>query len=96
MSLEQSTTEPTSTNRIERITEKLNVALKPTALNIIDESHLHAGHAGAKGGLGHFRMTIASEHFEGLRALQKHRLVYDALGDMMKTDIHALSIETLD
>jgi len=91
MTIEQSNNE-----RIERMTAKINNILAPNELNIIDESHLHAGHAGAKGGLGHFRMTIGSDHFKGLRPLQKHRLVYDALGTMMKTDIHALSIQTTD
>ncbi len=84
--------EETNTHRIEQMTTLLNSAVSPTELNIIDESHLHAGHAGAKGGMGHFRLSISSDKFQGLRPLQQHRLIYDALGDLMKTDIHALSI----
>lgn len=74
---------------------RLELNLSPSELVIEDESHLHAGHAGAKSGKGHFRIAIAAEKFQGLRPLQKHRLVYDALGDMMETDIHALSIQII-
>ena len=79
--------------RIAEINKRLQVALAPTSLEIIDESHLHAGHEGARDGRGHFRIKIASPQFEGLRLLERHRLVYAALGDLMDTDIHALSIE---
>ena len=79
--------------RIERMRERLMTKLQPAHLEIIDESHLHVGHAGAREGKGHFRVIIASPRLEGLRPLQRHRLIYDALGDMMDTDIHALSIE---
>lgn len=81
--------------RIERMTQLIQEALSPTQLEIIDDSHKHVGHAGAKGGLGHFTVIVASSAFEGKRLLQKHRLIYDALGDMMETDIHALSIKIL-
>jgi len=67
-------------------------ALEPSRLDIIDESHLHAGHAGARDGGGHFRMTIVSPRFAGVRTMERHRLVYDAAGDLMKRQIHALSI----
>jgi len=67
-------------------------ALEPSRLDIIDESHLHAGHAGARDGGGHFRMTIVSPRFAGMRTMERHRLVYDAAGDLMKRQIHALSI----
>jgi BolA protein len=67
-------------------------ALEPSQLEIIDESHLHAGHAGARDGGGHFRMTIVSPRFAGVRTMERHRLVYDAAGDLMKRQIHALSI----
>ncbi len=80
--------------RISRMKSKIDSQLAPRELVIEDESHLHAGHAGSKGGLGHFRVTIRSDKFEGLRLLQQHRLIYDALGDMMQTDIHALSIHS--
>ena len=80
-------------HRMSIMKSRLEDQLSPSELVIEDESHLHAGHAGAKGGLGHFRVTICSEMFNSLRPLQKHRLVYDALGEMMQTDIHALSIQ---
>ena len=75
------------------IRERLTLALEPTSLEVIDESHLHAGHEGARDGRGHFRIRIASPKFEGLRPIQRHRLVYEALGDLMETDIHAAAIE---
>lgn len=80
-------------DRIEQIREKLTTALSPTSLDIEDESHLHAGHAGARGGGGHYVVNIVSTAFEGKAPLARHRLVYDALGDMMQKEIHALSIK---
>jgi BolA protein len=74
------------------IRERLTRALEPQALEVIDESHLHAGHAGARDGRGHFHVRITSPHFHGLSRLAQHRLVYDALGDLMVTDIHAVRI----
>ena len=59
---------------------------------MIDESHLHAGHAGAAQGHSHFRVRIVAEAFRGLALLARHRLVYEAVGDLMRTDIHALAI----
>lgn len=79
--------------RIDMIREKLTAEFKPEQLDIIDESHLHAGHAGAQSGGGHFVVTIISGAFEGENMLARHRMVYDALGDMMKTEIHALSLK---
>jgi len=79
--------------RIESIRSRLTEALQPVELEITDESHLHVGHAGARDGKGHFRIRIISDRFAGLRPLQRHRLVYEALGDLMETDIHALGIE---
>ena len=76
--------------RIERIKTLLTHAFEPTHLDIIDESHLHAGHAGAKSGMGHFAVDIQSKAFVGKRPLERHRMIYAALGDMMQTDIHAL------
>ena len=70
----------------------LNEALTPSELELIDESHLHVGHAGAKSGLGHFAVSISSPAFAGKNPLQRHRLIYDALGSMMQTDIHALRV----
>ncbi len=82
--------------RITMIRERLSLALEPASLEILDESHLHAGHEGARDGRGHFRIRIASPKFEGLRPLQRHRLVYEALGDLMETDIHAAAIEIVE
>lgn len=80
-------------DRIEMIREKLTAVFSPEQLDIIDESHLHAGHPGARSGGGHFVATIVSKSFEGKNMLARHRMVYDALGEMMQTDIHALSIK---
>ena len=68
-------------------------ALEPLRLEIRDASARHAGHAGAPMGSGHFAMTIVSAQFIGRRLMERHRMVYDALGPLMKRDIHALSIE---
>ncbi len=67
-------------------------ALEPVVVEIIDDSAKHAGHAGARGGGGHFRLRIVSPRFAGCRTMERHRLVYDALGPLMKREIHALSI----
>ena len=79
--------------RAETIRSRLSAALAPTALDIEDESHRHAGHAGARDGRGHFRVRIVSAAFEGQSPLARHRAVYAALGDLMQTDIHALVID---
>ena len=79
--------------RITLIRERLEKALTPQRLDIVDESHLHIGHASAAGG-GHFRLEIVSDKFQGLSVLAQHRLVYQALNDLMKKEIHALSIHT--
>ena len=70
-------------------------ALAPLALEIVDESHKHVGHAGARDGRGHFALRIVSAAFDGLPLLARHRRVYEALGPLMQTDIHALSLQTL-
>lgn len=82
-------------NRISEIRTRLERELSPTHINIIDESHLHAGHAGAASGAGHFNVTIASDKFVGLSPIQQHRLIYAAVNDLMQTEIHALSINAL-
>ena len=79
-------------NRLKMIRERLNKALGPESLEIIDESAKHAGHAGAQAGGGHFIVYIISQAFEGKALIQRHRLVYDAIGDAMQKEIHALSI----
>jgi BolA protein len=66
--------------------------LEPGAVEIIDDSAKHAGHAGAKSGGGHYRLSIVSPRFAGCRTMERHRLVYHALGPLMKREIHALSI----
>lgn len=80
--------------RVERIEARLRQQLAPARLEVIDDSAQHAGHAGARGG-GHFIVTLVSNRFAGLNPLQRHRLVYAALGDLMKTEIHALSVRAL-
>lgn len=82
------------TSRVEKIRSVLQEALKPTVLEIFDDSSSHAGHPGAvESGGGHFYATIVSGAFEGKTPVQRHQLVYAALGDLMRTDIHALSIK---
>jgi BolA family transcriptional regulator, general stress-responsive regulator len=78
-------------NTVDTLRSRMD-ALEPSRLDIVDESHRHAGHAGARDGGGHFRMTIVSPRFVGMRTMERHRLVYDAAGDLMKRQIHALSI----
>jgi BolA protein len=73
----------------------LREALQPLELEVIDDSHLHAGHAGAADGRGHFTVHVVAERFSGLPVVRRHRLVYEAVGHMMTTDIHALSIQAL-
>lgn len=81
--------------RPERIRALLQAALQPSLLELSDESALHAGHAGAASGGGHYRLKIVSERFEGLKLVMRHRLVYDSVHDMMHTEIHALAITAL-
>ena len=82
----------TANIRVEKIRARLQGALAPTSLEIVDESHKHAGHEGARDGRGHFAVSIVSAAFSGELPLARHRRVYAALGEMMQTDIHALSI----
>jgi BolA family transcriptional regulator, general stress-responsive regulator len=77
---------------VELITQKLAV-LDPERIKITDESARHAGHAGAKGGGGHYVLTIVSKKFAGRSALERHRLVYSALQEIMRKHIHALSVK---
>ena len=79
-------------HRVAAIRQALQAALEPDRLEVEDESHLHAGHAGARDGRGHFRVSVVSAAFEGLAPLARHRAVYAAVGELMETDIHALSI----
>ncbi|XQA74715.1 BolA family protein [Xanthomonas sacchari] len=79
--------------RVARIRAALEAAFAPQALEVEDDSHRHAGHAGARDGRGHFNVHIVSATFAGMAPLARHRAIYAALGDMMQTDIHALSIK---
>ncbi len=78
-----------------RIENSLRERLRAVHVELIDESHLHAGHAGAREGGGHFRAVVVSAHFEGKNPVERQRLVYQALDDAMGTEIHALSIKAL-
>ena len=75
------------------IREALESAFSPVELQVKDQSHLHAGHEGARDGKGHFDVTIVSAEFEGRNRIQRHRMVYDALTRLLATDIHALRIK---
>lgn len=83
---------PANAGRVVRMRELLARAFAPVALEVIDDSHKHIGHAGARDGRGHFTVEITSDAFAGMPPLARHRAVYAALGGMMDSDIHALSI----
>jgi BolA family transcriptional regulator, general stress-responsive regulator len=82
-------------DREERLHRRLVARFAPQLLTIVDESHLHAGHAGSADGHSHFRVRIIAEAFRGLTPVARHRLVYAAVEDMLREDIHALAIEAL-
>ncbi len=84
-----------TSERAARIESILTSSFTPSKILVKDQSHLHAGHAGAQDGRGHFAVTIVSEEFAGQSKIARHRMIFDALGDMMQTDIHALSIKAL-
>jgi BolA protein len=81
-------------SRTEQLLQRL-AALRPEHVEVVDDSHRHAGHAGAADGRGHFTVIIVSNRFAALPVLRRHRLVYEAVGDLMTTDVHALSIHAL-
>ncbi len=81
-------------DRLEMIRKYLTAEFTPSELDIIDESHLHAGHSG-HGGAGHFQVRIVSEKFNGQATLARHRMVYATLEKLMQTEIHALSIKAI-
>jgi BolA protein len=81
-------------DRITAIKERINKQLQPIQLNIVDESHQHAGHSG-HGGAGHFAVTLTAAAFNGKKLIERHRMVYLAVDDLMKTEIHALSIKAI-
>ncbi len=78
--------------RTARIEALLTEAFSPDHILVKDQSHLHAGHAGSRDGRGHFEVMIVADSFAGQSRIACHRLIYDALGQLMNTDIHALSI----
>lgn len=84
-----------STDRLSIIRERLTQALSPEKLDVIDESEHHAGHAGASTGMGHYAIVIQSPRFKDKSLVDSHRLIYQALGSLMETDIHALRITIL-
>lgn len=81
-------------NTVQEIESRLQT-LAPLSISIEDDSHLHAGHAGARSGGGHYRLTLVSDQFIGRSTVARHRMVYDALGELMGTRIHALAIRAL-
>lgn len=83
----------TPTERLAAIESALRVAFEPQELRVIDESHRHVGHEGARDGRGHFAVVVIAESFRGQPPLARHRAVYAAVGALMQTDIHALSID---
>jgi len=80
-------------DRMSHMRDVLERSLSPLQLDIVDDGHKHVGHAGARGGAGHYSVHIVSARFVGKPLLERHRMVYDALRDMLNTDIHALSIQ---
>jgi len=79
--------------RVTLIENRLREAFAPQKIEVRDDSHRHAGHEGAQSGGGHFAVTIVSSRFQGKTPVQRHQMIYQALGEMMKTEIHALSIQ---
>lgn len=79
--------------RLVAIRERLETALRPEELVVEDEGHLHVGHEGARDGRGHFRVLVVAGRFAGKSMIQRHRMIYAALGELMTTDIHALAID---
>ena len=79
----------------ERIRQRLHDRLEPSHLELLDESHKHVGHPGASSGGGHFSVLIVADAFDGLSLVERHRLVYEALGTMIGGEIHALGLKTL-
>ena len=82
-----------TTDREQQIRQRLDEAFQPTELLLKDQSQLHAGHEGAKDGKGHFDVTIVSNTFDGKSRLERHRMIYAALGTLLESDIHAVRIK---
>jgi BolA protein len=81
-----------ATERVEKIRQALTARLTPVSLEVRDDSAQHAGHVGARAG-GHFSVTVVSDRFTGRSRMQRHQLVYEAVAELLRTDIHALSIQ---
>ena len=83
-----------SPGNFESILRERLAELRPVRLELIDDSAMHAGHSGARSGGGHYRLLIVSAEFSGKSTLARHRLIYNALGELMRSKIHALSIQS--
>ncbi len=84
-----------SDDRVAMIEQLLSEAFEPIEMLVKDQSHLHAGHVGARSGKGHFNVKIVSDKFAGQNRITRHRMVYEALGSFIDSDIHALSINAI-
>ncbi len=84
-----------SNDRVAMIEQLLAAAFEPIEMLVKDQSHLHAGHVGARSGKGHFNVKIVSDKFAGHNRITRHRMVYEALGSFIDSDIHALSITAI-
>ena len=82
--------------RDEKIVDRLRRGLGAVHVELIDDSELHRGHAGARGGAGHYRVVVVAERFAGLDRVARHRAIYEALGDLFPAEIHALSAQAHD
>ena len=82
-----------SRERVDRIQAALTAAFSPSDLLVKDQSHLHAGHAGARDGKGHFEVRILAPAFTGHSRIERHRMIHEALADLLETEIHALTIK---
>jgi BolA protein len=81
--------------RVAAIEAVLTETFAPAEVEVVDESHRHKGHPGARDGRGHFRVRVVTDSFAGLGSLARHRAIYAAMGELMTTDVHALSIEAM-
>ena len=84
-----------TSERVEKIRNRLLAGIQAESIEIVDDSQKHKDHEGAKAGGGHFKVTIVAKAFTNKTIIQRHRIVYEALGEMMHRDIHALSIKAL-
>ena len=93
MGTQDAATAERNAERVRRIERLLRERLDAVRVDVVDESHLHAGHAGARAGGGHFRVRVTSPRFAGRSRVDAQRLVYQALGEMMPSEIHALALQ---